>query len=68
MIGILTNNGTPFSNFSMKNYKYTIELFNGLPEYPYIEKVKSISFGAKGYEDYTTHKDKDRKKELYSET
>ena len=29
-----------------------------------IDNKKTISFGAKGYEDYTTHKDPDRK-ELY---
>ena len=42
-----------------KTKKYTATFYNKEKK-----KLKTISFGAKGYEDYTIHKDKKRK-ELY---
>lgn len=30
-------------------------------EHPETDRIKKISFGAKGYEDYSTHKDKERR-------
>lgn len=35
-------------------------------ENPYTDRIKKISFGAKGYEDYTTHKDKERRENYRS--
>lgn len=38
-----------------KDKKFSVYAYNG-------KKIKLINFGAKGYEDYTIHKDDERKK------
>lgn len=54
MIGILSYSDKP-------NKKYNVELFETASEHPFVKKIANIDFGANGYEDFTTHKDCDRK-------
>ena len=34
----------------------------------FIDGKKIVSFGAKGYEDFTTHKNEERKQRIYKQT
>jgi hypothetical protein len=52
----MNSSKTPFRLYpsTLKTKKYDIYVPKG-------DRLKKVSFGAKGYEDYTIHKDKERK-------